>query len=442
MNPMNRRNVVRGGALAVGGLGAVPAACGNAASTLTPGARTAAPVELVHFNLTSPQSLPPFEEAIALFEQKNPDIKIKLLHAPTPAAEKFRTLVAGGEVPDVSYVGVVELRELGPKGTFEPLNPYIARDKLDLKQYRSNSTNAALVDGKYYGLPLGINPNALFYNVDLLKKAGIPLPPRKWDDKSWTWERFLDIAQRLTKDGGTPTQSLWGWLEWGDWGDQIALVAAGGKWFDSPIKATKCVCDSPEGARGLQFVQDLIYRYRVHPTPADKAAFGGVDKAFAIGQVALTNGDWKMATTLVEPIRDFQWAAAPYPIGPSGKPITTVKYNAAGMSAVTKYKDQAWKFQRWLTWDKEGVQLHTKGANMAAVKHVDPKENYPLKEHLADAQVIVDGTDVGYQLYDAVGVTSQMNAAKGAEMAKLYANQQSGRDTAAAIQRAINALFQ
>jgi hypothetical protein len=79
---------------------------------------------------------------------------------------------------------------------------------------------------------------------------------------------------------------------------------------------------------------------------------------------------------------------------------------------------------------------------MAAVKHVDPKENYPLKDHLADAQVIVDGTDVGYQLYDAVGVTSQMNAAKGAEMAKLYANQQSGRDTVAAIQRAINALFQ
>jgi hypothetical protein len=78
---------------------------------------------------------------------------------------------------------------------------------------------------------------------------------------------------------------------------------------------------------------------------------------------------------------------------------------------------------------------------MAAVKHVDPKTNYPLKDHLADAQVVIDGTEVGHQLYDTVGVTADMNRAKSAEMAKLYANQQSGRDTAAAIQRAINALF-
>jgi multiple sugar transport system substrate-binding protein len=230
----------------------------------------------------------------------------------------LRTMAAANTLPDNIhlYTGGNEYHSFVVMGALKQVDALIARDKLDLKQYRSNSTNAALVDGKYYGLPLGINPNAMFYNVDALKKASIPLPPRKWDDKSWTWDRFLDIAQRLTKDGGTPTQSQWGWLEWGDWSDQIALVAAGGKWFDSPIKATKCVCDTPEGARGLQFVQDLIYRYRVHPTPADKAAFGGVDKAFATGQVALTNGDWKMATTLVEPIKDFQWAAAPYPSGP------------------------------------------------------------------------------------------------------------------------------
>jgi hypothetical protein len=35
-----------------------------------------------------------------------------------------------------------------------------------------------------------------------------------------------------------------------------------------------------------------------------------------------------------------------------------------------------------------------------------------------------------------------MNRAKSAEMNKLYANTQNGRDTAAAIQRAVNALFQ
>src|SRR6266496_3825838 len=48
-------------------------------------------VELVHFNLTSEASIPPFKEAIALLEH----------------------------------------RELGPKGVFEPLNPYVSRYKLN-----------------------------------------------------------------------------------------------------------------------------------------------------------------------------------------------------------------------------------------------------------------------------------------------------------------------
>jgi multiple sugar transport system substrate-binding protein len=441
MKKMKRRDLVRStGFLASGGLGTMLAACGTVASSPARSATPTGPVELVHFNSTGIQSQPPFQQAIAEFEKRNPDIKVNLLLVPTGAADKFRAMIAGGETPDVTYIGVADLREMGPSA-LEPLNAYMTRDKVNVASYRSASANAVFVDGRYYALPLGINPNAMFYNVDLFKRAGIQPPPRSWNDKTWTWERFLDMAQRLTKAAESPTTSQWGWLEWGDWGDQIALVQAGGQWFDSRIKATKCVCGSAEGGRGLQFVQDMIYRYRVHPAPQDKAAFGGVDRAFASGQVAMTNGDWKMATTLVAPIQDFQWAAAQYPIGPSGKPTTTVKYLAAGMSGTSKYKDQAWKLQRWLTWDKEGVSIHTQGATMAAVKHVDPKDNYPLKDHLADAQIIVDGTDVGTQLYDAVGVTTQMNSAKSAEMNKLYANTQNGLATAQAIERAINALF-
>jgi multiple sugar transport system substrate-binding protein len=322
-----------------------------------------------------------------------------------------------------------------------PLNTYISRDKLTLSNYRGSSLNATTVDGNYYALPLGINPSVIFYNVDMFKKIALAAPPRSWQDKTWTWDRFLDAAQRLTRNTGDGATTVRGWFDVGTFGDQVALVAAGGKWYDSQIKATKCVCDSAEGASGLQFTQDLIHRYRVRGTKQDESDVGGVDKAFASGQVAMINGDWKRASTLLAPIKDFQWAAAPYPIGPSGTPVTNVLHNSAGTSATTKYPDQAWKFQRWLTWDREGIELHTKGANMAAVKHVDPKTVYPLKEHLIDAQVLIDGADIGYPLTDAVGITPEMNSAKSAEMAKLYANTQNGRDTVAAIQRAVNALF-
>lgn len=60
-----------------------------------------------------------------------------------------------------------------------------------------------VVDGQIYGLPLSLDTIALYYNKDLLDKAGVPLPPT-------TWSEFLEAvtkSTRIAEDGTTILQS-------------------------------------------------------------------------------------------------------------------------------------------------------------------------------------------------------------------------------------------
>ncbi|MFA4831105.1 MAG: extracellular solute-binding protein [Patescibacteria group bacterium] len=49
-----------------------------------------------------------------------------------------------------------------------------------------------IMDGGVYGLPLAFDTLAIYYNRDLLDKAGIPEPPATWDE-------FLDAVKKTTK---------------------------------------------------------------------------------------------------------------------------------------------------------------------------------------------------------------------------------------------------
>ncbi len=60
-------------------------------------------------------------------------------------------------------------------------NEYVQTVKADVEQ-----------DGKVYGLPLSLDLLALYYNKDILDRAGIPEPPK-------TWEEFQAAVKKLTK---------------------------------------------------------------------------------------------------------------------------------------------------------------------------------------------------------------------------------------------------
>ena len=146
-------------------------------------------------------------EAIQLFEKARPDLKIATeSNAWGDYWTKVATLVAGGNAPDVLQMDYRYLVEYARRGTLLPLDPYIPK-VLDIQDFGANNLNSCKVDGKLYGVNLGTNSTATFFDTAALAKAGIPMP-----EFTWTWDDLLRISTEITKAKG---KGFWGSMDAG-----------------------------------------------------------------------------------------------------------------------------------------------------------------------------------------------------------------------------------
>src|SRR5262249_11985394 len=109
---------------------------------------------------------------------------IKIEHTIVPwqtEGAAYATNYAGPNPYDVSYQTSTDLTSLGTKGVLEVLNtpqwlnsPGFARTKA---KYIPNTLRKSTYQGKLYGLPCIIGGTVVFYNRDLLAKAGVTRIP-------------------------------------------------------------------------------------------------------------------------------------------------------------------------------------------------------------------------------------------------------------------------
>ena len=124
---------------------------------------------------------------------------------------RFLVSVAGGMPPDLIMFDRYAVTEWAARGAFEKLDPYIQRDlaqgipdALHPENYYHSCWDEVVYHNPrngqsgIYGIPAGVDDRLLFYNKDLLKRAGFvdaqgeARPPR-------TWEELEQMAPRLTE---------------------------------------------------------------------------------------------------------------------------------------------------------------------------------------------------------------------------------------------------
>jgi len=91
-----------------------------------------------------------------------------------------KALLAGqqGSSPDIIVIDNPVISTLADAGVLTSADEL----KLDTSAFAENITAAGVVDGKTYGVPIGANTLALYYNADLLKKAGVdPASVTSWE---------------------------------------------------------------------------------------------------------------------------------------------------------------------------------------------------------------------------------------------------------------------
>jgi multiple sugar transport system substrate-binding protein len=341
---MRRRRVV-----AAGGAGAAIATlaavgCGGTVGE-SPGGdtRPAATIEWYKFlNPAQAQQAPQF---LGEFQAAQPRITVKLTLRPGGAVEymeKLVAMVAAGQPPDVLQIhGAAYMA--AALGIAQEISDLYRRDKVDAGKFNKVLFQyGSQWEGKTYGLPFAnmAEALALIYNRDQLRAAGVPEPPERWNDPSWTWERFVETARKVVKVGLDGKTAVHGLNRLGS----FVLVPQsmwGGTWIKDDYRTI--VCDTQEVVDAYQAFTDLNVKHRLWPQAGETADFRQQTTAFSV------LGPWELLEYAQLP-PEVDWAFAPFPKGNAGAKASPQGYifdhKIARKSA---QREAAWTFMRWLT---------------------------------------------------------------------------------------------
>ncbi|MEF3312995.1 ABC transporter substrate-binding protein [Paenibacillus sp. GYB004] len=132
-------------------------------------------------------------DVIALYESKNPNVKIEGEYMGSDGyKEKLMTQLAGGSAPDIMQIDPPWLADFTKQfNSFADLSqmPDINTSGFDQEFVK----NYGVVDGKLVGLPTGISGITMVLNKDVLTKAGID-PNTVWD-----WDTLLTEGAKVNK---------------------------------------------------------------------------------------------------------------------------------------------------------------------------------------------------------------------------------------------------
>jgi multiple sugar transport system substrate-binding protein len=258
--------------------------------------------------------------AILAFQSASPQVSVELVLGGSDYEAKLTSMVVAGQSPEVwTHFGGVSFVDYLHRGWLQELLPYTTRDKLDLNAFLPNTVDWFKLKNKLYALPFSQSYGTwVYYNKQLLAKAGVKPPPVDVYDKSWTWDALVDMAKKLTTDQGTP-QATYGLYWFNDTAQYIsqnlAMQWGGDIFVPEHYKdgiAQKTQLDAKEAVEAHQARQDLIYRTHVIPTPDDVKALGVTGDLFTAGKIGfmLNNGGGKSYTA---DVKDFEWGIAPIP---------------------------------------------------------------------------------------------------------------------------------
>ena len=209
-------------------------------------------------------------------------------------------------LPDILMLDNPDIKQIAATGALLPLNDY----GVSADGFNQGVVDAATQDGDLYALQPGANTIGIFYNKDILEKAGVEPPT--------TWAELKDTAKELTKpgqygfafDATNDYEGSWQFLApmWTNGGDETNLT-------------------SPEVAQALQLWKDLVDDGSASKSVVNWSQ-GDVNDQFMAGKAAMMlNGPWNIPNLKKSKIN---FGAVTFPI------------NTAGQTAVAPLGGEAW----------------------------------------------------------------------------------------------------
>jgi len=283
------------------------------------------------------------KKQLEMFYQIYPDIEVEIIPMPDSSTERHDLyvayLAAHQTDPDIFMLDVIWSAEFAP--FLEDLTKDY--DYFDLDEFLAGTVKSVTVKGKIVAIPWFTDAGLLYYRKDLLKKYGYNHPPETWDE-------LVEMAMKISKAEGI-NGFVWQGAKYEGLVCDFTeyLWSFGGDILDDEGNV---VIDRGNAAvKALQFMVDMIYKYRISPEGVTTYMEEDARRAFQSG-TAVFMRNWPYAWSLLNgaPVKG-KVGVVPLPAGPSGKRAATLGGWNLGINKYSspKEKEAAKKLIKFLT---------------------------------------------------------------------------------------------
>ena len=280
-----------------------------------------------------------FKRMMPLFKKAHPGIDVKFRATYDNYEDATNTVLresVANKLPDVTFQGLNRQALLVSKGIAKNLEPFIAKEKDFAKDgYHKAMLDLGTFNGKVHGLPFSVSLPVGFYNMDLMKKAGVTTLPKTWDE-------VIDACGKLRKVG-VKNPLFWGWNITGNWFFQALLWSQ-----DVPIiKDGKVNFHGEAGLKALETMKKLFRECKMLNLPV-----GDAGKPFVAGEVAMHFWSTSAVGAIERAKGDFVLKTNEFPgmgSAPKGLPAGGNSAMLVSTSKDPAVIEAAWKFLKFAT---------------------------------------------------------------------------------------------
>jgi multiple sugar transport system substrate-binding protein len=301
------------------------------------------------------------KDVVADFEKTHPDIHVKVVGGISD--DKIVAAIRGGNAPDVahSFDAGAYTGAYCSNGAWIDLADYMNQDGLSDDVFPEVPRQYSQFEGTRCALPMLADAYGLYYNKDLLAKAGLSDPPQNVS-------QLMDYAKKLTERNPDGSLKVVGLDPFDGFYENVAAHWApqwGVDWVDESGKSN--LAAQPGWADMLRWQKELIDWYGYDNLVRWQASAGdefSAQNAFERGKLAMNlDGEWRVAFVAAEH-PELNFGTAPLPVDDAQPDLYGSGYTSGSIIGIPKtsgHKDEAWQLLKYLATDTGALVKMTNG---------------------------------------------------------------------------------